>query len=131
ERLVALSTDKVEDVRRAAAEALGGLGSAAATPPVLERLVALIPDKVEDVRRAAAVALGRLGAPVSAFDTLVGFWLPQLHNQERKFFGSRYKRVSTIAYEQLQQLAELREQQATTDETTPGHEVSGLHDRAG
>ncbi|MGE0684812.1 MAG: NACHT domain-containing NTPase, partial [Candidatus Binatia bacterium] len=49
-------------VRRAAAEALGGLGSAAATPPVLERLVALIPDKVEDVRWAAAVALGGLGS---------------------------------------------------------------------
>jgi HEAT repeat protein len=130
ERLVALSADKVGDVRRAAAVALGGLGSAAATPAVVERLVALSADKVDDVRWAAAEALGRLGAPVSAFDTLVEFWLPRLQDQEHKFFGDRYERVPTIAYEQLQRLAELREEQARTDETTAGHEVSGLHDRA-
>src|SRR5262249_31713244 len=44
----------------AAAEALGRLGSAAATPEVLARLTDLLHDQEGDVRRAAAVAGGGL-----------------------------------------------------------------------
>ena len=131
ERLVALISDQVDGVRWAAAVALGRLGSATAMPAILERLTALTADQDFSVCWAAAEALSRLGVPSSAFDALSEFWLSQLQVEEGKVFGDQYERVCDIAYNQLQQLAELQERQATTDETTPGHEVSGLHDRAG
>jgi HEAT repeat protein len=61
ERLVALTADPDNDVRRVVVGALGALGTEAATPIVLERLVALTADSDSRVRRAAAGALGALG----------------------------------------------------------------------
>jgi HEAT repeat protein len=51
----------VADVRAAAAEALGAMGEAAATPKVLQALTECLRDKDEGVRYAAAGALGRMG----------------------------------------------------------------------
>ncbi|MBI4658000.1 MAG: HEAT repeat domain-containing protein, partial [Verrucomicrobia bacterium] len=61
DKLLALSQDANDDVRRAAADALGRLGAAAATEKTLGALVALSQDANDDVRSAAAYALGRLG----------------------------------------------------------------------
>jgi hypothetical protein len=67
---VALIQDGNEQVRSLAADALGRLGAAAATPDVLARLVALIQDGNEQVRSLAADALGRLGAAAATPDVL-------------------------------------------------------------
>jgi energy-coupling factor transporter ATP-binding protein EcfA2 len=61
-RLLLLSQDGNEEVRASAADALGRLGAAAATPEVVAQLVALIQDGNEGVRASAVYALGRLGA---------------------------------------------------------------------
>jgi energy-coupling factor transporter ATP-binding protein EcfA2 len=118
ERLVALSADADDTVRWAAAVALGGLGSAAATPLVMERLVALSADADASVRLTAAVGLGRVGVPSSTFTTLVDFWLPQLSERDYQVIGSKHERICNVAYEQLQHLAELREQRVATDKST-------------
>jgi hypothetical protein len=91
----------------------------------------LTTDPNEDVRWTAMGALSSLEPPPSAFDSLIEFWQSQLQNRNDKRFRSRSYQASRIAYEQFQRLAELRERQATTDETTPGHFISGLHDHTG
>ncbi len=69
-RLLTLCLDTDPQVRRAAAEALGGLGPAAA--PALDRLLELTRDADEDVRREAAEALRGLGpAAAPALDRLL------------------------------------------------------------
>jgi HEAT repeat protein len=55
-------TDPEEDVRRAAAWALGQVGAGVATPEVLVALRKCLTDPGWNVREAAAEALGRLGA---------------------------------------------------------------------
>jgi hypothetical protein len=59
------------NMRRAAVEALGGLGAAAASPAVVERLVALTTDQNAGMRRAAVEALGQLGAAVGSLTVIV------------------------------------------------------------
>jgi len=51
--------DEAEDVRKAAARALGRIGDRQAVPPLIQALG----DEDEDVRSAAAKALGRIGDP--------------------------------------------------------------------
>lgn len=60
--LIPLLSDKAEFVRREAAYALGEVGSASATAPLVK---ALKSDKVLEVRTAAAVALGKVGDPLA------------------------------------------------------------------
>ncbi|MBC7239774.1 MAG: HEAT repeat domain-containing protein, partial [Chloroflexi bacterium] len=60
ECLASLLQDGYENVREAAARAVGALGAAAATPEILARLASLLQDGDEDVRRAAAWAVGAL-----------------------------------------------------------------------
>jgi HEAT repeat protein len=55
--------DPDEDVRGAALEAVGHLGAAAATAPILARLAELMQDPDEDVRDAAAEAIDELMRP--------------------------------------------------------------------
>jgi HEAT repeat protein len=64
--------DWSENVRRAAAEALGKLGDPQAVPPLIQALG----DRSENVRRAAAEALGKLGDPqaVPALIEALGDW---------------------------------------------------------
>ncbi len=120
-RLVALSRDQEDGVRKAVAVALGSLGNAATMPLVLERLIELTHDQVRDVREAAIVALSRLEVPPSAFNVLTEFWSSQLKIQDdEEVLGDQLGFIRSLAYEQLQRLAELRELQATKDETTPG-----------
>jgi HEAT repeat protein len=70
-RLLELSQDANDDVRRRAAEAIGRLGPAAATPAVLDRLLELIQDASDNVAIRAAYALGTLGA-AAATPTVLG-----------------------------------------------------------
>src|SRR5439155_12802730 len=58
------------NMRWEAARALGGLGTAAATPATLERLLALTADRNRDMRQAAARALGGLGTAAATPTTL-------------------------------------------------------------
>ena len=69
-RLLTLSRDTDDRLRRAAADVLGGLGASAA--PALDRLLELIRDESWGVRQAAAEALGGLGASAApALDRLL------------------------------------------------------------
>ncbi len=58
------------DVRRAAAEAVGRFGPAAATEPFLARLADLLRDEDSEVRRFAAEAVGRFG-PAAATELIL------------------------------------------------------------
>ena len=58
--LIPLLTDRDEFVRREAAYALGAVGDAAATLPLVQMMRS---DKILEVRTAAAVAIGRIRDP--------------------------------------------------------------------
>ncbi|MBI3757831.1 MAG: HEAT repeat domain-containing protein [Deltaproteobacteria bacterium] len=109
ERLFVLTNDPEPIVRKATIEAFNRLGTPAATIAVLQRLAALTEDEEDAVCLRAAKALGSLG-PMLEFDLLVEFWQLRLEDQQYKQVDDQYRRVCDIAYEQLQQLAELREQ---------------------
>eukprot|EP00928_Gymnodinium_smaydae_P053749 TRINITY_DN37675_c0_g1_i1.p1 TRINITY_DN37675_c0_g1~~TRINITY_DN37675_c0_g1_i1.p1 ORF type:complete len:631 (-),score=150.59 TRINITY_DN37675_c0_g1_i1:85-1977(-) len=64
--LAQLLEDEDPELRRASAEALGELGSAAVTP-YAQMLAARLRDEDEDVCAAAAAALGRLGTAAAPF----------------------------------------------------------------
>ena len=60
DRLLTMLTDPEEYMRRSAADAVGNLGSRAATPQILTRLADLLTDSDEYVRSAAVEAFKRL-----------------------------------------------------------------------
>jgi HEAT repeat protein len=60
-RAAELLRDPDADVRRAAAEAVGGMGAAAATEPILDQIVALMRD-LDPYVRAATTMVGPMGA---------------------------------------------------------------------
>jgi HEAT repeat protein len=89
-RVLRKKTEQNEFVRRAAARALGQIGSRAAVP-MLSRT--LIDDRAgDDVRREAARALGQIGDPSSAAVL-------------RAVLSSRDPYLSRIAYEALRKIA--------------------------
>jgi hypothetical protein len=119
ERLVALTADTHDDVRQAAAEALGWLGKAATTPVVLERLVALTADTHDDVRWAAASALGKMEGAESLLEYLAHLWQTYLTISKYESIGNHFGRVCDIAYTQLQQTVARRGARAREPRSSP------------
>lgn len=72
--------DKAEFVRREAAAALGEIGYASATAPLIRLMTT---DKIQEVRAAAAIALGKIG-DVSAVPSLLGV-LKQRPREDQEF----------------------------------------------
>jgi HEAT repeat protein len=65
-KLIQCLASRRKSMRQAAAQALGGLGAAAATPEVLTALLHILTDPDAGVRGQAAEALGRLGVAATS-----------------------------------------------------------------
>jgi HEAT repeat protein len=66
----------------AAADAVGALGSAAATPAILDRLTRLLQHWVEGAQFAAAEAVGKLG-PAAATEPILDLLAQHLHAESK------------------------------------------------
>jgi HEAT repeat protein len=95
--LVPLLTDRAEFVRREAAHALGEVGDASGTVPLVRLIQS---EKILEVRTAAAIALGKIGDPTS-IESLLGILRPRPREEDEFLRRSAARSIGQIAQKGL------------------------------
>lgn len=107
-RVVEVINDASKKVDLTASETLVRLGTSTATPGLLSRMLRLLRSS-EDYRARAnlAIALSQAHARLSKQQVkqLVSFWTDCLPINNAYWFDGSYRELSTVAYEQLKELA--------------------------
>ena len=95
--LVPLLTDRAEFVRREAAHALGEVGDASGSLPLVRLMQR---DKILEVRTAAAIALGKIGDP-AAIESLLEILRPRPREDDEFLRRSAARAIGQIAQKGL------------------------------
>lgn len=95
--LIPLLTDRADFVRREAAHALGEVGDASGTLPLVRLMQS---DKIFEVRTAAAIALGKIGDP-AAIESLLSILRPRPREEDEFLRRSAARAIGQIAQKGL------------------------------